>query len=236
MEGYVLALGDLTGTEIIWKCPGPYRPGLYCYWSNKMSPARGLYLARAVKILSPLTAGCESTLHEKEPASGYKGFSLHYTKEVIQIYQEHRWKSLATSRLNVLGSSNTNDKMESLLLNMDSHSKNLDKNNFLFNHGTTKKEDSHIMDFTHGNSPLFEDKCDVCQQFWDSPLHQLFWCKELEDQSHTNLMEVITNSESYVTEVLFPKKKNVQQRFIERIRFLMDQHELVYELQSYDSE
>ena len=30
-----------------------------------MSPARGLYLARAVKILSPLTAGCDSTLHEK---------------------------------------------------------------------------------------------------------------------------------------------------------------------------
>ena len=33
--------------------------------------AHGLYLARAVKILSPLTAGCESTLHEREPASGY---------------------------------------------------------------------------------------------------------------------------------------------------------------------
>ena len=32
---------------------------------------------------------------------------------------------------------------------------------------------------------------------WDSPLHQLFWCKELQDQSHTNLMEVITNPESY---------------------------------------
>ena len=46
-------------------------PGLYRYWSNKMSPARGLYLARAVKIIGPLIAGCESTLHEKEPASGY---------------------------------------------------------------------------------------------------------------------------------------------------------------------
>ena len=131
-----------------------------------------------------------------------KGYSLHYTKEVIQIYQEHRWKNLATSRLNVLGSSNTNDKVESLLLNMDSHSKNLDKNNFLFNHRTTKKEDSHIMDFIHGNSPLFgncrkrmgitnEDKCDFCQQFWDSPSHQLFWCKELQDQSHTNLIIII---------------------------------------------
>ena len=173
----------------------------------------------------------------------HKGYSLHYTKEVIQIYQEHRWKSLVASRLNVLGSSNTNDRVENLLLNMDSSSKNLDKNNFLFNHRTTKKEDSHIMDFIHGNSPLFgncrkrmgittEDKCDFCQQSWDSPSHQLFWCKELQDQSHTNLMEVITNPETYVTEVLFPKKKSVQQRFIERIRFLIDQHELVYELSS----
>ena len=54
-------------------------PGLYRYWSNNMSPARGLYLARAVKISIPLTAGCESTLHEKAPASGYRnktgGFS-----------------------------------------------------------------------------------------------------------------------------------------------------------------
>ena len=46
-------------------------PGLYRYWSNKMLPARGLYLARAVKIFIPLTAGCESALHEKAPASGY---------------------------------------------------------------------------------------------------------------------------------------------------------------------
>ena len=51
-------------------------PGLYRYWSNKMSPARGLYLARAVKIFIPFTAGCESTLHEKAPASGYKDICL----------------------------------------------------------------------------------------------------------------------------------------------------------------
>ena len=176
----------------------------------------------------------------------HKGYSLQYTKEVIQIYQEHRWKGLVASRLNVLGSSNTNDRVENLLLKMDSCSKNLDKNNFLFNHSTTKKEDSHIMDFIHGNSPLFgncrkrmgitnEDKCDFCQQAWDSPSHQLFWCNELQDQSYANLMEVITNPQSYISEVLFPKEKNVQKRFIERIRFLIDQHELVHELNSDNS-
>ena len=79
-----------------------------------------------------------------------------------------------------------------------------------------------------------EDKCNFCQQSWDSPSHQLFWCKELQDQSLTNLglMEVITNPDTYVTEVLFPKKKNVQQSFIEGIRFLIDQLELVYDLSS----
>ena len=40
-----------------------------------MSPARGLYLARAVKIFIPLTAGCESTLDEKAPASGYNNLT-----------------------------------------------------------------------------------------------------------------------------------------------------------------
>ena len=59
--------------KLIESAPGHIAPGpgLYRYWSNKMSPARGLYLARAVKIIGPLIAGCESTLHEKEPASGY---------------------------------------------------------------------------------------------------------------------------------------------------------------------
>ena len=63
-----LAYGSIIAVEFTSFMAGP---GLYRYWSNKVSPTHGLYLARAVKILSPLTAGCESTLHEKEPASGY---------------------------------------------------------------------------------------------------------------------------------------------------------------------
>ena len=59
-----------------------------------------------------------------------KGYSLHYTKEVIQSYQENCWKSLVASRLNVLGRSNTNDRVENLLVNIDSSSKNLNRNNF----------------------------------------------------------------------------------------------------------
>ena len=51
-----------------------------------MSPARGLYLARALKILSSLTAGCESTLHEKEPASGYNTVS--FVLVVQQYFEE----------------------------------------------------------------------------------------------------------------------------------------------------
>ena len=45
---------------------GPNNVRQYRYWSNKMSPARGLYLARAVKILSPLTAGCQRARYTKK--------------------------------------------------------------------------------------------------------------------------------------------------------------------------
>ena len=47
------------------------------------------------------------------------------------------------------------DNVENLICNMDSRSVALDKSSFLFNNKTSKKEDSYIMDFIHGNSPLF---------------------------------------------------------------------------------
>ena len=169
------------------------------------------------------------------------GSSLHYTKDVIQKYQEHRWKRLRTSQISVLESTNTYDNVENLICNMDSRSVALDKSSFLFNNKTTKKEDSYIMDFIHGNSPLFgncrrrmgvdEGKCYFCQSMEDSPLHQLFVCKEVQDSTFDDLLEVITDPSSYVTEVLLPKNQIIQQRFIERIRFLIDQHEFIYELQ-----
>jgi len=169
-----------------------------------------------------------------------KGLSLHYTKDEILHYQEHRWKRLLTSQMSVVGSTQTNDKVAQVLEKMQSNNVNFDRNNFLFNHRTTKQEDSHIMDFIHGNSPIFgncrermglgDNSCYFCQNQEDDPLHQLFNCEEVQDSSYSNLLEVIVNPQDYVNEVLLPRDRTVQRRFIERIEFLMEQHQLVYEL------
>ena len=75
-----------------------------------------------------------------------------------------------------------------------------------------------------------EGKCQFCQSMEDNSLLQLFVCKEVQDSTFDDLLEVITNPLSYVTEVLLPKNHIIQQRFIERIRFLINQHEFINEL------
>ena len=60
------------------------------------------------------------------------GNSLHYTKDVIQKYQEHRWKRLRTSQMSVLESTNTYDIVENLICNMDSRSVALKKKQLSF--------------------------------------------------------------------------------------------------------
>ena len=78
---------------------------------------------------------------------------------------------------------------------------------------------------------LGDDSCYFCQNHGDDPLHQLFRCEEVQDNSYSNLLEVIVNPQDYVNEVLLSRDRTVQKRFIERIGFLMEQHQLVYELQ-----
>ena len=75
-----------------------------------------------------------------------------------------------------------------------------------------------------------EGKCYFCQSMEDNPLHQLFLCKEVQDSIFYDHLEVITDPSSNVTEVLLPRNQIIQQRFIEKIRFLIDQHEFIYEL------
>ena len=57
-----------------------------------------------------------------------------------------------------------------------------------------------------------------------------FQCKEVQDSTFTNLVEVIGDPFNFVTEVLLPRNISIQQSFIERIRFLIEQHDFVYEL------
>lgn len=166
--------------------------------------------------------------------------SLHYTKEDIQGYQRHRWMEMLTNQMEVAGSSASNEEVSKIISCLDHPGTRFDKTTFLFNHRTSKREDSHILDFIHGNSLLFgksrksvlleEDICYFCQQPGDGPIHQLFNCEEVKDESYYRLMEAIQNPKEYVNELLLPMNKDVQPLFIDRVKFLLGQHDFIEEL------
>ena len=123
---------------------------------------------------------------------------------------------------------------------MQSQNLIVDKNNFLFNHGTTKAEDSYILDYIHGNSLIFgntrathldeENKCYFCQEKYDSRQHQLLDCKEVEDNSHRTFESCIRDKKNYLLDVLSSdRKEGKQTAFIERVKFLKGQHEFLIE-------
>ena len=68
--------------------------------------------------------------------------------------------------------------------------------------------------------------CNVCH---DSPEHQLLQCKEVKETTHNKLVENIINGSNYLEEVFIPRSRYIQLSFIDRIKFLMEQHEGVEE-------
>ena len=78
-----------------------------------------------------------------------------------------------------------------------------------------------------------EHRCYFCQED-NGPIQRLFFCKEVQDtSSHTQLTEVIMNPCDYIQEVLISDNKEVQQTFINRVKFLSGQHDIFYELDIY---
>ena len=76
-------------------------------------------------------------------------------------------------------------------------------------------------------------ECYFCQKDDDGPSHQLFYCKEVQDTTHAQLVAIIKNPSDYITEVLISDVKEVQQAFINRVKFIMGQHNFIEELEIY---
>ena len=173
------------------------------------------------------------------------GEAAHYSKEEMKRYQQTVWIDYVKNKTAVKGSgSETEEKLSQVVEKMKNSQVVLNKDNFIFNYGTTKAEDSFIMDFIHGNSLFFgktrstlskdanENFCPFCNQRDDNPAHQLLECNEVKDDTHNDLQMVLEQPSShYLEEVLTPTKptktetRNVQQRFINRIVFLKGQHD-----------
>ena len=72
----------------------------------------------------------------------------------------------------------------------------------------------------------FDDyRCYFCQEEDNGPIHQLFFCGEVQDTTHTQLTEAIKNPYDYIQEVLISDNKEVQQAFINRVKFPIGQHD-----------
>ena len=97
------------------------------------------------------------------------------------------------------------------------------------------------MDYMHGSSFIFgnirstidkeeeKNNCYFCNGNNDNPEHQLLDCTEVADITHQNFRNRIENMQQYVEEILVPKNKNIQESFIDRIKFLKGQHEFLEE-------
>ena len=174
-----------------------------------------------------------------------QNLSLHYTKDEINDYQTYKWVKSIRKQLDCSESTEINNELLKVVSSIETRSITLGKDLSLFSQNTTKSEDSHILDYLHGNSLLFgkcrkrmnigDDLCDFCQQEGDSPHHQLFVCKEVQDSTYDNLTAVILNPRDYISEVLLPTKSNAQHQFIERVRFLPEQHDLLQSMKELDS-
>jgi hypothetical protein len=170
----------------------------------------------------------------------------HYSKEEIMIYQQKIWADRIINRAQIRNHTSSNDqKVMEIARKMRSEDLVLNKNNFIFNHSTTKAEDSYIMDYIHGSSAIFGntrasidkdaslDVCYFCNNRGDSPEHQLIRCIEVEEHTHRSLRNSLQNGNNYVEEIV--DNAELQRTFIKRILFLKGQHEFVLDEDMTDS-
>ena len=162
---------------------------------------------------------------------------LHYSKNVILQYQQEIWLDNAKKQCNYK-ESKTSDRTINVIEYIQSEGFLLNHRNSLFNHDTTKKEDSFVLDFIHGNSLIFgksrkavlnqvNSNCYFCNTEGDSAEHQLFFCDSLKDKTHDDFLQIIESPTLYLNQVIAPNIKEWlnQSNFIKRVKYLMTQHE-----------
>ena len=141
------------------------------------------------------------------------------------IKTEHSWESIVQMLMKLSWSSWKNQQTNVLL----------NKNNFLFNHGTSKEEDRFILDYIHGNSLIFghnrhrhsgeENVCSFCNETHDDRVHQLSESKEVQNETYQAYTKSIEDQQNYIVEILSSDEKEKQTAFIDRVKFLKEQHE-----------
>ena len=163
-----------------------------------------------------------------------------YNKEEIEKFMFNRWLIKIKNRCQAGRRSSDKDellmKIISRLQSNETLSRKTIKDHWIFNNNTTRRSDSYLLDFLHGNSLIFgnvrkrvndqeTDTCQFCKKQQDSAVHQLFYCGYLEDETREELMDKIQNLESYQEDILFPEDKQILYAFIRRIAYIEEKHE-----------
>ena len=167
----------------------------------------------------------------------------YYSKGEINKYQTFIWTNRIRSKCQVQNRPSLMDySLLEVLQREDIATYQLNGDNFLFNHNTTKGLDSYMMDYIHGNSFIFGNvrasiskgekpsTCYFCNTETDSATHQIEQCTEVEENTHRELLTQLNSpgaSGNIIKDLIFPLNDRVQLAFIERIDFLKGQHEHV---------
>ena len=134
----------------------------------------------------------------------------------------------------------TTNKGTSIIEHIKQDSIVLDKSNSIFNYSTTKKEDSYICDFIHGNSLIF-GKCrktvlDESDSYYlfnkqgDSAEHQLFHCSRIIDEHHKDFTNTFAEPLNYLNDVIAPNKDNSQQQKLflkDKVKLILKHHDTI---------
>ena len=171
----------------------------------------------------------------------------HYNQSEIKEYEMFSWAERNRNRAILRKStSDADETVMELMTKMRQKNALLNKNNFLFNHNTSKDEDSFILDYIHGNSLIFgnnrnrhlgeENVCSFCNETQDGRVHQLSECKKVQDETHQAYIISIKDHQNYIVEILSSDEKDKQTAFINRVKFLKGQHEFLLELEEQDRE
>ena len=167
-----------------------------------------------------------------------------YTKKEIQTYQQKIWLEGVENRIKHKQISHgKEEKIQKIIDQIRSKELQLGKDNFLFRFNTNKRIDSFVMDFVHGSSFIFgnirgmhDDNrlCYFCNRINDSPEHQLVECEEIQDQTYQQLMSAWSSRqlEQLLVDIIAPENSasQVQKMFVERVAFLMEQHDSIDEI------
>ena len=160
---------------------------------------------------------------------------LHYSISTISQYQQYVWFENTVKHCMNSGSS-TDNKVINIIDHIKSNGILLNQANSIIAHSTTKKEDSFILDYIHGNSLIFgkcrrnafqeENCCYFCDYDDDSAEHQLFYCDELQDNAHVDFLAQF-EAPTYLNSIIASKSKDFQPQklFIDRVKDLIMKHD-----------